>query len=234
MSNDNNQKTTPSETSNCIDKTSSLTSPSPSENQQCASNQSQHIAQSCYNQKQEAMGKSNVNLRRSPETPVSSPITNSSTLSSSSKMEDVFLPSSPPQASSSPISFRNDLSNQSSKLQRYQKPEIVREVIEKVSRANDYTALRSPKSSNIQGSVTIRALNEAKKGENSQVENIATKAESSDTRYVSNDNSENFCAVSWNRDDSEDNDSDSEHQERQYKKGDTPTEVFKVAALYVT
>ena len=220
--------------SNCIDKTSSITSPSPSDNQQCVSNQSQNVAQSCYNQKQETMGKSNVNLRRSPETPISSPITNSSTLSSSSQIEDVFLPSSPPQASSSPISFRNDLSNQTTKSQRYQKPEIVREVTEKVSSANEYTALRSPKSSNIQGSVTIRALNEVKNSENIQVENVATKTESSDTRYVSNDNSDNFCDVSWNRGDSGDNDSDSEHQERQYKKGDTPTEVFKVAALYVT
>lgn len=220
--------------SNCIDKTSSITSPSPSENQQCASNQSQPIAKSCYNQKQETMGTNNVNLRRSPESPVSSPITNSSTLSSSSQMEDIFLPSSPPQASSSPISFRNDLSHQSTKSQRYQKPEIVREVIEKVSSANDYTALRSPKSSNIQGSVTIRALNEAKKNESIQVDNIATKTESSDTGYISNNKSDNFCSVSWNRGDSEDNDSDSEHQERQYKKGDTPTEVFKVAALYVT
>ena len=220
--------------SNCIDKTSSITSPSPSDNQQCVSNQSQNVAQSCYNQKQETMGKSNVNLRRSPETPISSPITNSSTLSSSSQIEDVFLPSSPPQASSSPISFRNDLSKQNTKSQRYQKPEIVREVTEKVSSANEYTALRSPKSSNIQGSVTIRALNEVKNSENIQVENVATKTESSDTRYVSNDNSDNFCDVSWNRGDSGDNDSDSEHQERQYKKGDTPTEVFKVAALYVT
>ena len=219
---------------NCTDKTSSITSPSPSDNQHCVSNQSQHVAQSCYNQKQETMGKSNVNLRRSPETPISSPITNSSTLSSSSQIEDVFLPSSPPQASSSPISFRNDLSNQTTKSQRYQKPEIVREVTEKVSSANEYTALRSPKSSNIQGSVTIRALNEVSKSESIQVENIATKTESSDTRYVSNDNSDNFCDVSWNRGGSEDNDSDSEHQERQYKKGDTPTEVFKVAALYVT
>ena len=94
--------------------------------------------------------------------------------------------------------------------------------------------MRSPKSSNIQGSVTIRALNEAKKNESIQVDNIATKIESSDTGYISNNKSDNFCSVSWNRGDSEDNDSDSEQQERQYKKGDTPTEVFKVAALYVT
>ena len=47
------------------------------------------------------------------------------------------------------------------------------------------------------------------------------------------DKSEDFVSISWSEQDSKDDESDSEHQ-RQYKKGDTPTEVFKVAALYVT
>ena len=158
-------------------------------------------------------------------------------------MEDVFLPSSPPQASSSPISFRKGFSKQNVTSPKdakdtYEKPKNVREVRIKDSNGDDHVALRSPGSSSIQGSVTIRALSEGNEGgtesENILVDNKVNKAGSKEFRCDSNDKSEDFVTISWNKEDSEDDESDSEHQQRKCKKGDTPTEVFKVAALYVT
>ena len=245
LSNENSQKTISSGSSNC-DKTSNNAPQSSYDEGQCISNQSQHVPESCFSQEQETIPNCSVNSRRSPEssdTPVTSPITNSSILSSSSQMEDIFVPSSPPQASSSPISFRNELSNQNFKSQKRsnihcEKSEIVKEAIIKDSGADDYVALRSPKSSNITGSVTIRALNEANKSEmeneSMNLESNASRSNSKDKHYISDDKSCDFGASSRNSGESRDKQSDSEKKQRQCKKGDTPTEVFKVAALYVT
>ena len=242
MSSDNCQTTTSGYIDNSVDysaKSSSETKPPT-----CDANKTN--AKNCFNQEKETTSNCNIHSRRSPEcsqTPVSSPITNSSTISSSSQMEDVFMPSSPPKASSSPISFRNDLSKQSIRSTKHENiiletPRNVRESSVKDSDKTDYIALRSPKSSSIQGSVTIRALNESNKSEveseNIEIDNISVKTDSKELRYDSNDKSEDFVSISWSEQDSKDDESDSEHHQRQYKKGDTPTEVFKVAALYVT
>ena len=241
MSSDNCQTTT----SGYIDNSVDYSAKSSSETKQPTYDAQQTNAKSCFNQENETPSNCNIHSRRSPEssqTPVSSPITNSSTISSSSQMDDVFMPSSPPKASSSPISFRNDLSKQSvrsteNKNNIFETSNNVRESSVKDSDRPDYIALRSPKSSSIQGSVTIRALNESNKSEveseNLEIDNISVKTDSKELRYDSNDKSEDFVSIRWSEQDSKDDESDSEHQ-RQYKKGDTPTEVFKVAALYVT
>ena len=242
MSSDNSQTTTSSYIDNSVDYSAKCSS----ETKQPTCDVNKTNAKSFFNQDKEITSNCDIHSRRSPEcsqTPASSPITNSSTISSSSQMEDVFMPSSPPKASSSPISFRNDLSKQSvrstkNKNNIFETPNNVRESSVKDSdKPDDYIALRSPKSSSIQGSVTIRALNESNKSEveseNIEIDNISVKTDSKELRYDSDDKSENFVSISWSEQDSKDDESDSEHQ-RQYKKGDTPTEVFKVAALYVT
>ena len=242
MSSDNIQTTTSSYIGNSVDHSANTSS----ETKQPTCDVNKTNAKSFFNQDKEITSNCDIHSRRSPEcsqTPASSPITNSSTISSSSQMEDVFMPSSPPKASSSPISFRNDLSKQSvrstnNKNNIFETSNNVRESSVKDSDTPDYIALRSPKSSSIQGSVTIRALNESNKSEveseNIEIDNISVKTDSKELRYDSNDKSEDFVSISWSEQDSKDDESDSEHHQRQYKKGDTPTEVFKVAALYVT
>ena len=246
LSTDNSQRTTIPTTSNYLDNAGNYASTSSAQEKQSNSNPIQSKAKNECNQKQETISNCNINSRRSPEsqqTPVSSPVNDSPTLSYSSPMEDVFLPSSPPQASSSPISFRKGFSKQNVTSPKdakdtYEKPKNVREVRIKDSNGDDHVALRSPGSSSIQGSVTIRALSEGNEGgaesENILVDNKGNKAGSKEFRCDSNDKSEDFVTISWNKEDSEDDESDSEHQQRKCKKGDPPTEVFKVAALYVT
>lgn len=99
----------------------------------------------------------------------------------------------------------------------------------------------SSSTSNIEGSVTICALNEST-NDKLKSENVYKDLCSSNIRDSkehecdSKVNPDNFAGSSWNNKDLHHIQEDKNGPEKQHqcKKGDTPTEVFKVAALYVT
>ena len=186
----------------------------------------------------------------SSKTPPTSPMSYSDSGILSSTLEDVFLPSSPPRASSSPISLRrNQNSDQISKpwkeASSFCQESIGKNLIH-VAKASfgttemESNALKSPENSTsqrIKGSVTICDLRSSKGTDRSPNDNHeegqddivnpkddATKVKLSD-----------FTEICWNAatpDMKEDKEDPEQHH--QCKKGDTPKEVFKVAALYVT
>ena len=168
----------------------------------------------------------------------------------SSTLEDVFLPSSPPRASSSPISLRrNQNSDQilkpwkeaSSSCQGSIGDNLIH--VAKTSFGTtelECSALKSPKNSTnqrIEGSVTICDLRNTNNTDRSPNDN---RKEGKEDNVNSKEDANNvklrdFSEICWNTTapDMKEDQQDPE-QHRQCKKGDTPKEVFKVAALYVT
>ena len=186
----------------------------------------------------------------SSKTPPTSPMSYSDSGILSSTLEDVFLPSSPPRASSSPISLRrNQNSDQISKPWKEVSsccPEGIGDTSIYVAKSKfgtteiESSALKSPKDSTrqrIRGSVTICNLRNTNNDDRSPT---AAHKEGQDNKVNPKEDAANvklndFSDICWNTNtpDMKEDQQDPE-QHHQCKKGDTPKEVFKVAALYVT
>ena len=190
--------------------------------------------------------------RRSPpssQTPSSSPVAFASSSTLSTPMGDVFIPSSPPRASSSPIPLYKGSSkarpDQDGKSSHYRRktPEssMTSNFMDLDTTNKDTSSVASSPTSNIEGSVTICALNESnndkQKSEN-VYKDICSRniRDSKEHECDPNIKPDDYAGPSWNNKELPHIQEDKNGPEKQHqcKKGDTPTEVFKVAALYVT
>ena len=211
---------------------------------------------STENTKEEASFKQQNYISDIGRSPASSPLSSSnpipftSTPTSSTDMEDVFMASSPPRASSSPIAIRKQMPKQDEGVGV--KPSLNCKEHNTSSANNlqstrsetyskDTIVITSPKvaSSSIKGSVTICSLQNTEKyeGKCKQVCENVEEDVAKGSKNNSNIKSKDFASFSWNSADSHNMNDDTkatENQQHKCKKGDTPTEVFKVAALYVT
>lgn len=166
-------------------------------------------------------------------------------------MEDIFVPSSPPRASSSPISLHKDISVQNIDNEQASSSYCQENsLFSPKSYTNNPTenkntnalSMTSPKttSASIEASLTIRPLKNAKNNEtcNEEINKSLGKIgnHSKGHGVDSNLNTGNFTSIPWTTSEADNIQDDNKDPDNQHKRksGDTPTEVFKVAALYVT
>ena len=192
----------------------------------------------------------NLSARRSPpqQTPPSSPPPFAST--PTSRVEDMFLSSSPPRASSSPIALHKNISAES--IENEKESSSYCEETYTSSSKSCITAMKNkntnvsltayPKanSTSIEGSLGIRPIINIKSNKmcdkelNKCLDETGSHRKESDTDTKLNSNQ---CASTvWATSDPDIIGEDNQDPEKKHdrKNGDTPTEVFKVAALCVT